>query len=438
MDVNAHTSADALPDDAPADALPDEARQFMVTLDQRGRGPAGHPVRADISLLSEDFYVEPEERWAWMRANAPVYWDDQTGIWGVASHEHVSAASRDWQTFCSGQGSRPDSSVPSMINMDGAEHSFRRGIINRGFTVRRVQDHEPFLRATVTRLLDAVCERGTCDVVAELATPLPMAMIGELMGLPSQDYERLLHWSDLFATGGAEVLEEVVKAVQEWIDYLMPIVAARRAAGPAEDLISRVVHASDGGRYLTDNDLIFETMLILVGGDETTRHVVSGGLEALLRHPDQLAMVREDRSLLPSAVEEMLRWVTPVKNMNRTATRDCELGGMSIKAGDRVLLLYPSANRDEAVFPHADRFEVRRSPNPHVAFGAYGRHHCLGAQLARLELRVLFEELLERLPDVHLADPSAPRDVRRGTFVLGLESLPVAFTPSAPRNRSAG
>ena len=408
----------------------EEFEDYRVVLDRGGRGPAGHPVRDDIHPLSEDFYVEPEERWAWMRASAPVYWDDEEGIWGVASHAQVSTASRDWQTFCSGKGSRPDSSVPSMINMDGDEHSFRRGIVKRGFTLRRVQDHEPYLRATVTRLLDAVCERGSCDVVAEVATPLPMAMIGRLMGLPEDDHEQLLHWSDLFATGGPEVRAEVEEAVREWVEYIMRIVADRRAAGPAEDLISLVVHASDGGRSLTDADLIFETMLVLVGGDETTRHVVSGGLDVLLRHPDQLAQVRDDRSLLPWAVEEMLRWVTPVKNMNRTATRDAELGGMHIRKDDRVLLLYPSANRDEAVFPEAERFDVRRDPNPHVAFGAFGRHHCLGAQLARLELRVLFEELLDRLPDVHLADPDAPRHERRGNFVLGLESLPVEFTPS--------
>src|SRR4051794_16365260 len=412
-------------------ATADELQDYRIALDRGGRGPAGHPERPDIRLLSEDFYVEPDERWAWMRANAPVYWDDEAGIWGLASHEHVSAASRDSQTFCSGKGSRPESSVPSMINMDGDEHSFRRGIVKRGFTVRRVQDHEPFLRSAVSQLLDAVCERGSCDIVTEVATPLPMAMIGELMGLPEADHAQLLHWSDLFATGGPEVASEVEQAVRDWVDYIMQIINGRRAAGPAEDLVSLVVHASDeDGRSLTNADLIFETMLVLVGGDETTRHVVSGGLEALLRHPDQLALVRDDRSLLPSAIEEMLRWVTPVKNMNRTATRDVELGGMRIRQGDRVLLLYPSANRDEAVFEEPDRFDVRRDPNPHVAFGAYGRHHCLGAQLARMELRVLFEELLDRLPDVHLADPEAPRRERRGNFVLGLETLPVAFTPT--------
>jgi cholest-4-en-3-one 26-monooxygenase len=407
-----------------------ELRDYRIALDQAGRGTAGHPTRDDIRLLSEDFYVDPEERWAWMRANAPVYWDDATGIWGLTAHEHVSTASRDWRTFCSGLGSRPESSVPSMINMDGQEHSFRRGIVKRGFTVPRVQEYEPFLRSTVNRLLDGVQERGECDLVTDLATPLPMAMIGELMGLPPQDNAQLLHWSDLFATGGAEVQAVVEAAVMEWVEYILRVVADRRAAGPGDDLISLVVHATDDGRALTDADLIFETMLVLVGGDETTRHVISGGVEALLRHPDQLALVQDDPGLLKGAVEEMLRWVTPVRNMNRTATRDVELGGQTIRENDRVLLLYPSANRDEAVFPDPQRFDVRRDPNPHVAFGAFGRHHCLGAPLARLELRVLFEELLQRFPDLRLADHEAPRRQRRGNFVLGLESLPVVFTPT--------
>jgi cytochrome P450 family 142 subfamily A polypeptide 1 len=164
---------------------------------------------------------------------------------------------------------------------------------------------------------------------------------------------------------------------------------------------------------------------VLVGGDETTRHVISAGAEALLRHPDQLALLRDDPTLIPGAVEEMLRWATPVKNMNRTATRDVELGGQQIREGDRMLLLYPSANRDEAVFTDPYRFDVRRNPNPHVAFGAYGRHHCLGAPLARLELRVLFEELLARFAEIELVDPEGTAPLRRGNFVVGLESLGV-------------
>jgi cytochrome P450 family 142 subfamily A polypeptide 1 len=400
---------------------------YRVALDRGGRGPAGHPTRDGIRLLDPDFYADFEQRTSWMRANAPLYWDDETGLWGAASHALVTRFSRDWHTFCSGKGSRPESSVPSMINFDPPEHTRRRRIISHGFTLRRVQDHEPYLRRKVNELIDTVIERGECDVVADLATPLPMYMIGELMGLPESDHHTLLHWSDLFATGGDEIRPQVEQAVREWIAYIMGKVSERRGV-PGEDLVSLVVNAEDESGPLSDVDLIFETMLVLVGGDETTRHVISGGLAALLAHPEQLARVRRDPSLVPSAVEEMLRWTTPVRNMNRTATADVEVDGFTIREGDRILLLYPSANRDEAVFADPYRFDVTRSPNDHVAFGAYGRHHCLGAPLARLELRILFEELLRRLPDLELAtDDTLP--MRRGNFVLGLESVPVRFTP---------
>ena len=170
-----------------------------------------------------------------------------------------------------------------------------------------------------------------------------------------------------------------------------------------------------------------ETMLVLVGGDETTRHVISGGLEALMRNRDQWEDLRADRSLLRGAVEEMLRWATPIQNMNRTATRDVEFGGQQIREGDRMLLLYPSGNRDHRAFENPHLFDIRREPNQHMAFGGYGRHHCLGAQLARLELTVLFDELLDRMPDIALEDPEAPLHKRRGNFVLGLETLPVVL-----------
>jgi cytochrome P450 family 142 subfamily A polypeptide 1 len=404
---------------------------FRVVLDQAGRGPAGHPVHPDIALLSPDFYADPEEHYRWMRMNAPVYWDDATGIWGVASYANVMEVSKDWQTFCSGKGSRPDSTVPSMINFDPPEHNLRRQIVSSGFTPRRVDEHEPFLRDKVNDLIDAVASKGECDFVRDIATPLPMLMIGALMGLPETDHDQLLAWSDLFATGGEEVSEDVVPAVRAYADYIMKVIEARRGS-TSFDLVSLVVNTDVNGRKLTDTDLIFETMLVLVGGDETTRHVISGGFEALLRNPDQLAELRADPSKIQSAVEEMLRWVTPIQNMNRTATRDTLLGGQQIKAGDRLLLLYPSANRDEAVFDDPDAFDINRSPNDHLAFGGYGRHHCLGAQLARLELRVLFEELLLRLDDVKLLEPSVAPPRRRGNFVLGIESLPIRFT-AAPR-----
>lgn len=405
--------------------IADEEPDFRVALNRGGRGPAGHPTRPDIRLLDPAFYARFDVLTSWMRSEAPLYWDDETGIWGAASHELVSMMSREWHTFCSGQGSRPESSVPSMINFDAPEHTKRRRLVGHGFTPRRVADHEPYLRKKVTELIDAVIDRGRCDVVADIATPLPMYMIGQLMDLPESDHDTLLHWSDLFATGGDQIEAEVVEAVVQWNDYIMTKVNERRNSD-AEDLVSLIVNAEWEGERLSDVDIMFETMLVLVGGDETTRHVISGGVAALLQNPDQLAKLRGDPTLLPSAIEEMLRWATPVRNMNRTATRDIEVNGLTIRENDRVLLLYPSANRDERVFSDPFSFDITRSPNDHVAFGAYGRHHCLGAPLARLELRILFEELLSRLDDLALDTDHI--EWREGNFVLGPNSVPITFT----------
>jgi len=411
-------------DTSPTDVGP--AHDFTVALGG-GRGPAGHPTRPEIQLLSPDFYANFDELTEWMRQEAPLYWDDSTGIWGAASHELVSMMSREWHTFCSSKGSRPESSVPSMINFDAPEHTKRRRLVGNGFTPRRVADHEPYLREKVTQLIDSVIDKGSCDIVADIATPLPMYMIGELMGLPEEDNDTLLHWSDIFATGGETIaLADVQMAVIGWNDYIMKKVNERRGKD-GQDLVSLIVNAEWEGESLSDVDIMFETMLVLVGGDETTRHVISAGTAALLQNPDQLALLKSDMSLLPSAIEEMLRWASPIRNMNRTATKDVVVDGMQIRENDRVLLLYPSANRDAKVFANPHSFDITRTPNDHVAFGAYGRHHCLGAPLARLELKILFEEMLNRFDNLQLATDQ-PLISRRGNFVLGLNEVPVTYT----------
>jgi cytochrome P450 family 142 subfamily A polypeptide 1 len=402
----------------------DRARLYRYDESRTVHRTAEHPVRDGVEVLSLAFNADPFEHMRWMRANAPVYWDDISGLWAVTSHSHISQIEADWETYCSSLGSRPTSAVPSMINADPPDHTRRRRIVSSGFTPRRVADHEAFLRATVTELIDNVIEQGTCDFVDDIAKPIPLRMIATLMGLPLADEAKLLHWSDLFATGGEAVMGQVEAAVFEWIEYIVDTMATRTDPD-ADDLISLLMHVD--GEPLSTEDLIYETMLILVGGDETTRHVMSGGLEALLLHPEQMELLRSDRSLLPSAIEEMLRWVTPVRNMNRTATRDVVLGDQQILQCDRLLLLYLSGNRDEAVFDDADRFDITREPNRHMAFGANGRHFCLGAQLARLELRVLFEEVLDRLPDMALVTPGVRQPERAGNFVLGIEHLPVRF-----------
>jgi cytochrome P450 family 142 subfamily A polypeptide 1 len=245
-----------------------------------------------------------------------------------------------------------------------------------------------------------------------------------------------LRWSDdmLKALGAPDptLMEKSTTAFVEYTEYIHPVFEDRRAGKNADDLVGVLIHAEIDGNSLDDDSLVHETLLILIGGDETTRHVISGGVEELLVHPDQVAQLSADPAgLMTGAVEEMLRWVSPIKNMARTATRDVDLDGAQIQAGQEILLLYPSANRDEAVFERADAFDITRSPNPHMAFG-FGAHFCLGNQLARLELRVMVERLLARLPDLRLATDRAALPRREANFISGIEEMPVVFTPSSP------
>jgi cytochrome P450 family 142 subfamily A polypeptide 1 len=291
------------------------------------------------------------------------------------------------------------------------------------------------LRKLTTELLDAVSPRGECEFVSEVAQWIPMAAIGDMLGVPREDHGTLLRWSDELLGGGeaAGILDETelrarqAAAALEYWSYARAVIADRRQR-PREDLMSILVNAELDGDRLSEEEILQESLLILIGGDETTRHVMTGGLLALIQHPDQKRRLAADpkRHML-SAVEEMLRWVSPIQNMNRTATRDVVLRGQTLREGDRLLLLYPSGNRDTAEFPEPDRFDVMRDPNRHVAFGGFGTHHCLGATLARLELKVLFEELLRRFPDVELAT-SEPLPMRPSNFIVGLERMPVRFS----------
>ena len=368
-----------------------------------------------------------------MRQHAPVYYDASAGCWGITLHEDIMSLSKTPERFCSGGGSRPDSPpIPSMINLDDPQHKRRRNLVNKGFTPRRVEEHEPFIQDVCRQLIDDVAARGSCDFVKEIAAPLPMIMIGEMLGVEPEDRDMLLRWSDDMISGtssGAhpELVSAASKAFEEYATYHRRVVADRRA-NPRDDLMSVLVRAEIDGEKLSDEELLQESLLILVGGDETTRHVISGGMEALIRNPDQRRKLIDDPSKIPTAVEEMLRWVTPIQNMSRTLTRDCELRGQKLKEGDKLLLLYASGNRDERVFANPDAFDAERTPNDHVAFGGFGTHFCLGASLARLELRVMFEELMRRLPDIELVtDEKLP--LRPSNFIVGIESMPVEFSP---------
>jgi cytochrome P450 family 142 subfamily A polypeptide 1 len=373
-----------------------------------------------------------------MRANAPLYYDEIGEIWGVTLHEDIMTVSKTPEIFCSGQSSRPERGIliPSMINMDDPDHKHRRSLVNSGFTPRRLEESEAKIRRITHRLIDGVCERGECEFVREIAAPLPLIMIGDMLGMPEEDFETLLRWSEdmlaaTSATASPELQERAQQAGIEYATYALEAIATRRER-PKDDLLSTLVHAEIDGHSLDEEALIHESLLILVGGDETTRHVITEGTLALMNFPDQRMKLIDDPTKVPNAVEELLRWVSPIKNMNRTATRDTELRGLRVREGDRLLLLYPSGNRDERVYDNPNLLDVERSPNPHVAFGGYGTHHCLGASLARLELRIMFEELGRRLPDLELASDD-PLPQRASNFITGIEAMPVRFTPSKPQ-----
>jgi cytochrome P450 family 142 subfamily A polypeptide 1 len=392
----------------------------------------------EIDLLSGEFYGrEPHDAYAWMRANAPVYYDQANDLWAAASYAAVKAASVDTESFSNAGGIRPKfPPLPMMIDFDAPEHVRRRRLVSEGFTPKRVRAMEDKLRLVCDSIIDRVCERGSCDFVREVAAPLPIIMIGDMLGVAPDDRDDLLRWSDDMLKGQGSpdptAMDHAATAFVEYTQYIHPVLAERRAAQRTDDLVGVLCHAEIDGDSLDDDSLVHETLLILIGGDETTRHVISGGVEELLAHPDQRDRLAADPAgLMTGAVEEMLRWVSPIKNMARTATRDVELAGAKIRQGQELLLLYPSANRDEAVFPDAESFDITRSPNPHLAFG-FGAHFCLGNQLARLEMRVMVERLLARLPDLHLSVERSALPRRAANFISGIEEMPVEFTPSAP------
>jgi len=390
-----------------------------------------------IDLLGGAFYAgDPYPAFTWMRHHAPVYHDERNDIWGITRYDDVKAVGQDPQTFSSAGGSRPGVVLPHMIDMDAPEHRRRRRVVSAGFTPEAVRERATRIRDVCDDIIDAVCETGACDLVADIAAPLPLVMIADMLGFAQEDWAKLLEWSDtmLMSQGSPDpaALDKATAAFVEWDGYVRALIDDRRQSGASDDLLGILVQAEVDGDKLDDATLVHEALLILIGGDETTRHVITGGMEALLRHPDQLEALRADRSLLPAAVEEMLRWVSPIKNMNRTTTRDVEMHGEKIPADQNVLLLYPSANRDETIFTHPDRFDIGRHPNDHVAFG-FGAHLCLGHRLARAELGAMVDRLLDRLPDLHLAG-DGPLPMRVSNFIVGVESMPVAFTPTARRS----
>jgi cholest-4-en-3-one 26-monooxygenase len=395
----------------------------------------------NIDLADGNFYADRQtsrDAYRWMRANQPVF-RDRNGLAGATTYQAIIDAERNPELFSNTGGIRPDTpGMPYMIDMDDPSHLVRRKLVNAGFTRKRVTEKIPSLGRLCDALIDAVCERGECDFVRDLAAPLPMAVIGDMLGVLPEERGMLLKWSDDLVSGLSSHLDPagpefqtVMNAFAGYTEFTMGIIAKRRAE-PTDDLFSILVNSEVEGQRMSDDEIVMETLLILIGGDETTRHTLSGGTEQLVRHREQWDALRADSgALLPSAIEEMLRWTSPVKNMCRILTADNDFHGTELREGEKIMLLFESANFDEAQFDNPDEFDIRRDPNGHVAFG-FGTHFCLGNQLARLELRLMTERVLERLPDLRLADEADVLPLRPANFVSGLESMPMVFTPTAP------
>ena len=392
-------------------------------------------TKPDVDLTDGNFFAgDSHAAYAWMRAHEPVF-RDRNGLAAAATYAAVIEAERQPELFSNAGGIRPDHPpLPMMIDMDDPAHLLRRKLVNAGFTRKRVKDKEESIEALCDTLIDAVCERGECDFVRDLAAPLPMAAIGDMLGVRPEQREMFLKWSDdLVAFLSSHVSQDdfqvTMDAFAAYNEFTRDTIARRREQ-PTDDLVSVLIHSEVDGERLTDDEIVMETLLILIGGDETTRHTLSGGTEQLLRHPDQHERLVDDLGLLPNAVEEMLRWTSPVKNMCRMLTADTEFHGTQLKQAEKVMLLFESANFDEKVFSDPEAFFIDRYPNNHVAFG-FGTHFCLGNQLARLELTLMQGRLLKRLPDLRLVS-DVPLPLRPANFVSGLESMPVEFSPSAP------
>jgi cholest-4-en-3-one 26-monooxygenase len=388
----------------------------------------------------------PYEWFRQLRQEAPVYWHPEAtaprgGFWAVTGYDDCVTVNKDWQRFSSARRSAlfaemdDDQLVQQqlmMLNMDPTMHTRYRRLVNHGFTPRMVRDLEERIVGYADGIIDSVCERGSADFVVEISAELPLLVIAELLGVPQEDRRKVFDWSNQmigsddpeFQIPGSDP-GEAAMAVFSYAEEL----AAERRLAPRQDLVSVLLDGEVEGEKLDQLELDLFFMLLIVAGNETTRNLMSGAMTAFFEHPDQWKLLRSDRSLLPGAVEEMLRWVTPVMHFRRTVTADTDLGGQELKEGDKIVFWHISANRDEKAFDHPDTFDITRSPNNHMAFGGGGPHFCLGANLARMEIMVMFDRLLERIPDIRLDG-----EVRRlqSNFINGTKHIPVAFAPSAP------
>lgn len=398
-----------------------------------------------VTLHDPDVYVEgvPHAFFSWLRPAEPVYWQPEeggTGYWAVTRHADVIAVSRDSDTFSSAVGTSQlqdfdeetrQKQAAMLLNLDPPEHTRQRALVSRGFTPRIIARLESDIRRICEDLVDSAVAAGEVDFVESIAAPLPLAVIAALLGVPPEDTGKLYDWSNRmigFEDPDFHTTEADGEMAAAEIFLYANELAAQRREDPRDDIITALISPDEDGHVLSEMEFNMFFVLLVIAGNETTRNSATGGMLALMEHPGQWDLLRSDRSLTPTAVDEILRWVTPVMDFRRTATRDCTIGDQAVAAGDKVVMFYASANRDEAVFDDPFRFDITRKDNPHLAFGGGGSHYCLGTHLARLELRVLFDTLAARVERVEQIGPARRL---RSNFINGVKEMRVRLHPAA-------
>jgi cholest-4-en-3-one 26-monooxygenase len=405
-----------------------------------------------IDVIWPDHYAQdgyPHKEWAYLRKHRPVFWVERPNMdafWAITKHADIIEISKRPRQWLNGPrlavfpNEGDEGQIPPLrhlLNMDPPDHAEYRSLVSRHFTPRSVRALEPEIDRIAKDVLDSVMDREQCDFVIDVSSKIPLAVIAELLGVPRKDWAQMFRWTNQVIGGGDPEFQQQGASVTETFEeariglftYFSEMVAERQKK-PTNDITSVVANAKLEGAALPQLEMLSYFLLLVVAGNETTRNATTGGLQALIENPEQFRRLKQNPGMVKSAVEEIVRWTSPVIQFSRTAVQDAEIRGQKIRAGQSVCLFYPSANRDEDVFEEPFKFDIGRDPNPHIAFGI-GEHFCLGANLARLELEVIFRQIAARMEHAELAGPV---ERLRSSFVGGVKHMPIRYKLAAARN----